>query len=59
MEKQMCVISVDGKPVTALIDSGSFVTLQNPAKLHPSAIGFICIHGGTRDYQTAVLSLIP
>ena len=62
LEKQMCVISVDGKPLTALLDSGSVVTLVrsacvDPAKLHPSSIGVICIHGDTRDYQTAVVEV--
>lgn len=52
IEKQMCVISVHVNPLTALLDSGSVVTLVrndcvNPTKLHPSTIGVICIHGDT------------
>lgn len=50
IEKQMCVISIDGKPVTSLLDSDSIVTLVkgdfvNPAMFHPSTIVVICIHG--------------
>ena len=53
-------ICSDVKPVTALLDSDSVVTLVkddfvNPAKLHPSTIVVIGIHGDTRDYQTAVV----
>uniref|UniRef100_A0A8C5PVW7 Gypsy retrotransposon integrase-like protein 1 n=1 Tax=Leptobrachium leishanense TaxID=445787 RepID=A0A8C5PVW7_9ANUR len=58
----MCVLSIDGKPVTALLDSGSVVTLVRADfislnKYHPSTIGVICVHGDTRDYQTAVVEI--
>uniref|UniRef100_A0A8C5MJ42 Gypsy retrotransposon integrase-like protein 1 n=1 Tax=Leptobrachium leishanense TaxID=445787 RepID=A0A8C5MJ42_9ANUR len=62
IERQMCKMSVDGKAVTALLDSGSVVTLVrpefvDPIKYHPSTIGVVCVHGDTRDYQTAMVDI--
>lgn len=56
------MISVDGKPVTVLLDSGSVVTLVrqdlvNPVGLQPSSIWVICIHGDICDYQTAMVKI--
>ncbi|XP_041424937.1 uncharacterized protein LOC121395450 [Xenopus laevis] len=57
-EKQMCSLSVEGKQITALLDSGSLVTLVKsdlvqPQKSQGNMIGVICIQGDTRDYPTA------
>lgn len=59
----VCTVKVEGKEVTALLDSGSMLTLVE-AKLVPiskldkdEALSITCVHGDTRSYPSALISL--
>lgn len=47
--KHMCKMTVNDKPITALLVSGSFVTLVKsdviqPMDFHARKIGIVCVH---------------
>uniref|UniRef100_A0A803J7L8 Gypsy retrotransposon integrase-like protein 1 n=1 Tax=Xenopus tropicalis TaxID=8364 RepID=A0A803J7L8_XENTR len=59
-EKQMCNVSVNGKQMLALLDSGSLVTLVKldligPVKFQSKKVAVVCIHGDTQEYPVATL----
>ncbi|XP_077148857.1 uncharacterized protein LOC143809698 [Ranitomeya variabilis] len=60
--KHLCELSVDGKSIVALLDSGSVVTLVKASLVAlPSGssdkFSVTCVHGDTCSYLTAVISI--
>ncbi|XP_041440518.1 uncharacterized protein LOC121400717 [Xenopus laevis] len=61
-EKQMCVVTVGGKQVHALLDSGSSVTLIKSGLIPPvicqgKKLAVVCIHGDIREYPIATIQV--
>ena len=54
-------VQANGHDVTALLDSGSSITLVRPeyatAPLRPDTVDVTCVHGETRPYPTTSLEL--
>uniref|UniRef100_A0A803JMY6 Gypsy retrotransposon integrase-like protein 1 n=1 Tax=Xenopus tropicalis TaxID=8364 RepID=A0A803JMY6_XENTR len=60
--KQFCLVGIKGQQVSALLDSGSLVTLVRASLLDitdslNSRVGVMCIHGDTKEYPTAVVMI--
>nr|XP_054594838.1 uncharacterized protein LOC129162695 [Nothobranchius furzeri] len=61
--KQLLEIKVDGKPATALLDTGSIQTLVHPSLLtnqpyfEGPGLNISCVHGDHKTYPTAVVFL--
>uniref|UniRef100_A0A803JM67 Gypsy retrotransposon integrase-like protein 1 n=1 Tax=Xenopus tropicalis TaxID=8364 RepID=A0A803JM67_XENTR len=61
-DKYLCDVIVEGKPVNALLDSGSQVTLMKSVLVEtpqygPDTVGVTCIHGDTREYSMAEVEI--
>ena len=60
-EATLTPVQANGRDVTALLDSGSSVTLVRPEfagqPTQPDMVGVTCVHGETRQYPTTSLEL--
>lgn len=62
VDKHLCPVSVEGREVQALLDTGSMITLVkaslvNSDSLQTQTVGVTCIHGETREYNTARVTI--
>uniref|UniRef100_A0A803KFP0 Gypsy retrotransposon integrase-like protein 1 n=1 Tax=Xenopus tropicalis TaxID=8364 RepID=A0A803KFP0_XENTR len=60
--KQFCLVGIKGQQVSALLDSGSLVTLVCASLVDTtdslnSRVGVMCIHRDTKEYPTAVVMI--